>query len=235
MFLYGKHSVFERIKSRPQTIQKIFVQDSFDFTPIIKAVQSSGIPLERMHKKELLRIKRADNLQGIVARVKPFEYTLFEELTSQKQKSLIFLDRIYDPQNLGAIIRIAACMGGFAVVIPKHKACGITETTLHIASGGENFVPVALISNTSYALREAKKNSYWIAGAVVEGGTPLAETTFPHPLGIVLGSEGKGIRYGAQKHLDLKVSIPMSGSPLSFNVTTACAILCYEVSKQKKN
>ena len=235
VFLYGKNSVFERIKSNPASIRKIFVQDNFDVPLIENAIKSAGILFRRVSQQELSKIKRAGNIQGIVAEVNPFEYTPFEELISRPKNrpSFIFLDRVYDPQNLGAIIRTAACFGGFAVVIPKYNACEVTETVLHVASGGENFVPVSLVSNLSNALREAKNCGYWIAGAIVEGGDDITTTKFPFPLGIVLGSEGEGIRYGVQKHLDLKVYIPMGGIPLSLNVTMACAIFCYEISKQK--
>ena len=73
-------------------------------------------------------------------------------------------------------------------------------------------------------------------GAIIgEDAERLDEISLPFPLGVVLGSEGKGIRYGVQKHLDIKVQIPMRGAPLSFNVAAACAILCYGVASQRKD
>lgn len=236
MFIYGKNSVLERLKTHPSSIKNLYIQDSFDISSIDNVIQSAGITCRILSKHELNCIKRIDKLQGILAEVEPFRYTPFSELIKhhQKQKTLIFLDRIYDPQNLGAIIRTAACFGNYAIVIPKHKACEVTETAVHIASGGENYVPVSLVNNLSNALIEAKRNNYWITGAIVKGGEDITSTKFPFPLGIVLGSEGEGIRYGVEKHIDIKVYIPMKGTPLSFNVTIACAIFCYEVSKQKK-
>ncbi len=236
MFLYGKNSVAERIKTDAHGIRKIYVQDNFNAADIIKTIRSLNIPLERVKEKALTRIKRADRLQGIVAEVDRFTYTPFEELiggTSANRASLMFLDGINDPHNLGSIIRIAACFGGFAVVIPKHGSCEVNDTVMHVASGGENYVPVSLVTNLAASLRKAKDAGYWAAGAVVEGGTDVNEASLPFPLCLVLGSEGRGIRHGLQKLLDLKVTLPMRGARLSFNVSMAFAIFAHEIAKQR--
>ena len=146
----------------------------------------------------------------------------------------MFLDRITDPQNLGVIIRNAACFGGIDVVIPRFRACEVNETVLHVASGGENYVRISMVANLSNAIIKAKKSGYWIMGAVLEeGAQQIDKISLPWPLGLVLGSEGEGIRYGVGKHLDIKAHIPMRGAQLSFNVTVACAIFCQEISRQR--
>ncbi len=236
MFLYGRNSVLERINSKPSTIKKIFLQDNFDAPLITKRIKDERIPAGYVSPRKLFGLKHSKDLQGIVAEVKPFKYMPFEELISEQdnQRSLIFLDRLYDPQNLGVIMRITACFGNFAIIIPKHNACKITEAVLHVASGGENFVPVALVSNLLNAIIKAKKYGYWIVGTVIKEGADISETKFLFPLGIVLGSEGRGIRCGLSKLLDSRVHIPMEGAALSLNVAMACAIFCYEIANQRK-
>ncbi len=237
MFLYGKNSVFERLKADPKSIKKIFLQDGFSHPSIEKLIKSNNISVKQVTQKELFKIKQADSLQGIVAHVQDFKYADFDDLlfgNKKSQLSFIFLDRVFDPQNLGAMVRTAACFGKFAIVIPKHKACEVTETVLHIACGGENFVPIAMVSNLTNALIKAKDEGFWVVGAVVEDAQDLTKTQLPFPLCLVLGSEGKGIRYGLQKYIDIKVRIPMEGAPLSFNIGGACAILCYEITRQSK-
>lgn len=235
MCLYGKNSVFERIKANPASIKKIFVSENFSEPVIQAAIKAANIPLECFSKHELSKIKNISNHQGIIAYVSPFVYAFYEDLINEKEhkRCILFLDRVYDPHNLGAIIRTAACFGTFAIVIPKHKACEVTEAVLHVASGGENYVPISLVPNLLNAITKAKKSGYWIIGAVPEEGDDITKVDIPFPLGIVLGSEGEGIRYGIDKHLDIKVRIPMKGVPLSLNVTVACAIICHEVSKNK--
>ena len=149
MFLYGKNSVTERLKLKPESIIKIFLEDNFDDVYIEKLIKEKRIPLERINSQKLYRIKKADNLQGVIAKVGDFTYTAFDDflLAKDRHLTLIFLDRVYDPQNLGAIIRTAACFGGFALIIPKHKACEVNETALHVAQGAENHIPIAMVSN----------------------------------------------------------------------------------------
>ena len=236
MFLYGKNSVLSRVISDPKTIKQIFIQEGFDDIDIIKRLESSKIAVKTVSPKRLLSIKRKDDLQGIVAEVEPFKYAALEDLINppdDKKPTLIFLDRICDPQNVGSIIRTIACFGGFAVIIPAHNSCKVTDAVVHVASGGENHVPVALVSNLSNAIIAAKKSGYWIAGSVIGQGKDIAKADFPFPLGLVVGSEGQGVRYGIQKNLDLTVQIPMQGASLSFNVATACALFCYEIVRQR--
>ena len=93
-----------------------------------------------------------------------------------------------------------------------------------------------MVSSLSNAIIRAKKRGCWIIGAEAGGNaSDITKTSFPFPVGLVVGSEGEGIRYGIQKHLDMKVRVPMQGASLSFNVGVACAIFCYEIAKQRKD
>jgi 23S rRNA (guanosine2251-2'-O)-methyltransferase len=236
MYLYGKNSVLERLKSNHGSIKQIFIQDNFRAEEIMKLIKSRGVPSKKVSEKDLSRIKRADRLQGIVAEVEKFSYIPFEELLNmpaEKKLSLLFLDGLNDPHNLGSIMRIAACFGNIALVIPGHGSCEVNDTVMHVASGGENFVPVSLVTNLSSALLKAKKAGYWVVGTVVEDGEDVNKTSLPFPLCLVLGAEGKGIRYGIQKHLDLRITLPMKGAELSLNVAMACAVFAHEIAKQR--
>ncbi|MBN1871333.1 MAG: 23S rRNA (guanosine(2251)-2'-O)-methyltransferase RlmB [Candidatus Omnitrophica bacterium] len=238
MFLYGRISVFERLKSNPKSIKKILLQENISLPNIETLAGEKKVPVERLSLNEMKRYKGNKDLQGVIAKVDRYQYASFEDMLNQaekKQSVLIFLDRISDPHNLGSVMRTVSCLGDFGIVIPQFNACGVTEAVLHVASGGENYVPVSLVSNLSTAISKAKEKGFWIAGALAEGDTQsIKETSFPFPLGLVLGSEGEGIRYGLQKNLDLKISIPMKGAKLSFNVGVACAIFCYEISRQRE-
>ena len=226
----------ERLKTNPKSIKKMFLQENFKAPYISDIIKATNIPLKRVSEKELRKIKHADRLQGIVAEVENFKYTSFDELLQNppdKNLSFIFVDSINDPHNLGSIIRTAACFGGFSVVIPKYSSCEVNDTVVHVASGGENFVPVSMVNNMSTALIKTKKAGYWAVGTVVEEGEDINNVSLPFPLCLVLGSEGKGIRHGVKKQLDMKVSLPMRGVELSFNVAMACAIFCHEISRQR--
>ena len=235
-FLYGKNSILERLRVNPKSIKRVYLQDNFNVGSILNLVTKHKIPTQKVREKELYRIKRADRLQGILAEVYKFEYTPFEELISEGKNSttsIIFLDDINDPHNLGSLLRITACFGDFALVIPRHSSCEVTDSVMHVASGGENYTPIAQVSNTVNAIIKAKDAGFWIAGTVVEGGENINTKSLLFPIGLVLGSEGRGIKPAIIKHLDMKITLPMKGAQLSFNVAMAGAVFCHEIDRQR--
>ncbi len=233
-YLYGKNSVSERLRADPRSIRRVFLQKNFSEEGIGRQLSAARIPTEVLSERELSKVKRADRLQGIVAEVEPFRYTPFKEIVSSPdQPTLVVLDNLSDPNNLGSILRLSACFDRIALVIPEHRACRVNDTVMHVASGGENYVPVSMVTNTSQSLREAKEAGYWVAGTVVEGGESLPKASLPFPFCLVLGSEGSGIRPGVEKQLDLKLTLPMHGAELSLNVAMACAIFLYEITRQR--
>ena len=145
------------------------------------------------------------------------------------------MDGLTDPQNLGNIIRTVACLGGFSIVLPTHDSVEVTETVLRVSAGGDNYVKVAQVSNLNQAILKAKENDFWIAGTVVEEGQSIYEMEWPFPLGLVIGSEPKGIRETIRKNLDMTVTIPMAYERLSLNVATATALCCYEIIRQRQS
>jgi 23S rRNA (guanosine2251-2'-O)-methyltransferase len=238
MYLYGKNSIIERIQANPGSIRTIYIREGLSLPAIERSSRAHKIQIERLSVGDLEKMRPQKDLQGVVAKVDKFQYATVDELLHEAihgGRTILFLDRINDPHNLGVIIRLSACFGGFSIAIPSREACQINETVLHVASGGENYVPIASVNNLAPVIDKAKELGFWIAGAVVDGeGEDITRVSFPFPLGVVLGSEGAGIRKGLQKRIDIRTWIPMRGAPLSFNVNVACAIFCHEISKQKQ-
>ncbi|MBU0468457.1 MAG: RNA methyltransferase [Candidatus Omnitrophica bacterium] len=239
MKLYGKNTVMERLRVDPKSIQKIFVEEAYKGTGNIqKKARQWGVPVYVIGSSKMLKIARNKNTQGVLADVGEYAYIDYDELLEnalKKRRCLVFLDGLTDPQNLGAIIRSLACFGKFSVVLPTHDSVSITETVLRVASGGDNYVQVSMVANLSNAIKKAKDARFNIVGSTVIGGEPLDEVKFDFPLGIVIGSEQKGIRERVQDLLDIKVTIPMAAETLSFNAAHATTVLCYEITKQQKN
>lgn len=237
MYLYGRNSTYERIMSRPGSVRTVYLREGLSLPSLERLIAHKKIPCERISASSLDRMRPQKDLQGVVAKVDLYEYTPSEKLISDALESggtLIFLDRVNDPHNLGVIIRLSACFGGFSLIIPSREACQVNETVLHVASGGENYVPIASVNNLAPVIDEAKELGFWIAGAMVdEAAEDITRASLPFPLGLVLGSEGGGIRKGLQKRLDIRAFIPMRGAPLSFNVSMACGIFCHEITKRK--
>jgi len=236
MYLYGRNSVMERIKARPETVRRVYLREGLSAPDLEKLIRLKHIDSERLPAASLDKMRPQKDLQGVVARVDLFRYSDSEELIAgaiSENRSLIFLDRINDPHNLGVVIRLSACLGKFSLVIPSREACQVNETALHVASGGENYVPIASVNNLAPVLDTARDSGFWVAGAIAgDESEDISTLSFPIPLALVLGSEGSGIRKGLQKRLDIRVGIPMPGAPLSLNVGIACAIFLHEISKQ---
>ena len=237
IYLYGRNSVIERVKARPESVRAVYLRKGLSVPDLEKEIGRRKINLERLDGDALDRMRPQKDLQGVVAKVDRFSYVAPEQLIEDAlagQRTLLFLDRVNDPQNLGVIIRLAACFGKFSIVIPSREACQVNETVLHVASGGENYVPIASVNNLAPVMDAAKDAGFWLVGAVVgDEAEPISSVNFPFPLGLVMGSEGGGIRKGLQKRLDIRARIPMNGVPLSFNVSMACAIFLHEVAKQQ--
>ncbi len=235
MKLYGKNPVLERIKAAPGTIRDLYLQKRTDLSEIVKEAKRAGITFKSVDKAWFPDRCGDVHTQGVMAEIDEFTYASFPRMLSDCLNGAVtpvFLDGVSDPQNLGAIIRNLACLGGFAIVLSEHGSAHVTETVLRVASGGENYIKIAKVTNIATAVKKAREEGIWIAGAVVDGKDILAaELAFP--MAVVIGSEGKGVRPGVKKYIDAAVSLPMRGASLSYNVAVATALFCYEVYRRK--
>lgn len=239
MRLFGKNPVFERLRADPKTIRRVYIQQGFPQAAFVhKKAKQHKLPVVNVPRHKMDKLGRNTNAQGIMADIDDFAYTPYDELLGfvyKRKLSLVFLDEVQDPQNLGAIIRSLGCFGRFAIVLPTHKSVKVTEAVLRIASGGENHVYISLVPNIVNAIKAAKEEGVTILGSVVGTGEPVNDVKISFPVGLVMGSEQKGIRKVVEKHIDTTVTIPMLIDRLSFNVAHATTIFCYEIFRQKYN
>jgi 23S rRNA (guanosine2251-2'-O)-methyltransferase len=155
------------------------------------------------------------------------------EKTIKENGYLLFLDRIEDPHNLGAIFRSADAFRVSGIVLPKDRSATITETVVKASTGAVFYVPFAIVNSFSTALREFKEAGGWLFG-LEAGGKPLSKVSFPFPLGLVAGSEGRGISKSSLKYLDQLVEIEMGGHVNSLNVSNAVAIALYRIFLERR-
>jgi len=238
MKLYGKNPVIERLKSNPKSIHRIMIaEDHVELAYIRKKCHQWGISISTVPHSKIQRLAQNLNTQGILADIEDFVYVPLDELLDyalEKKRVPVFLDNLNDPQNLGGIIRTCGALGIFDIVLPTSESVSVTESVLRVACGGENYLSVAKVSNLGNAIEKAKKMGFWILGTVVEGPPNLTEITLQFPLGLVMGSEEKGVRDIIIKKLDAAVMIPMKNQRMSLNVAHATSMVCYEIVRQKK-
>jgi len=238
MKLYGKNPVIERLKSNPKSIKRVMIDENHvDLTYIRKKCHQHGIGVQAVPHSKIQRLAQNLNTQGILADIDDFAYVQFDDLLQnafEKRRTPVFLDNLNDPQNLGGIIRTCGALGVFDIVLPTTESVSVTESVLRVACGGENYLSVARVANIGNAIEKAKKMGFWILGTVVEDAVSLTEQKLQFPLGLVMGSEEKGVRDIILKKLDAKVMVPMKNQRMSLNVAHATSILCYEIVRQKK-
>lgn len=237
MKLSGKNPVLERIKSNPKSIKRLFIEEGHgEKEYVLMKCHQHNIPVMVVPFTKIQKMANSTSTQGILAEIEDFPYMDFNDLLEQslkKNRILIFLDNVTDPQNLGGIVRSAGALGVFDLVIPTTEAVGVTEAVLRVACGGENFLSIARVSNLANAITKAKDAGYWVAGTAINQAKSLYDVKFEAPLGLVFGSEAKGIRDVIRKKLDCEVTIPMKQERMSLNVSHAIAIFCVEALRQR--
>lgn len=227
--------LLEALKSSPDRINKIWIQQGKGqrkIGEIILMAKAKRIPLLFVPKRRLDRLDR--NHQGVVAFLAAKTYTpLSTLLSSSGVPFLVLLDGIEDPQNLGAIIRAAEGAGVDGIILPERRAVGLTEAVALVSAGAVEHLKIARVKNLARTMEDLRKKGVWLVGA--EGGSAAFWYEFDYklPVGLVLGSEGKGLRPLIKKRCDKILSIPLLGQINSLNVASAASIFFYEVVRQR--
>ena len=149
---------------------------------------------------------------------------------------LVALDGVEDPQNLGAIARVADGAGCAGLLLTRRNAPPLTPAVSRASAGAIEHLPVGRVPNLARALAELREHGFWSVGAVVRDGMPIYDVPanlWEGPLAFVLGAEGKGLRPGVESALDHRVEIPMHGQVESLNVSAASAVLLYEAARHR--
>lgn len=160
---------------------------------------------------------------------------LFELVENSEKIFLLFLDGIQDPHNFGACLRTADGAGVDAVVIPMKNQVGITPTVRVVACGGAESVPVVQVRNFYHVISELKKMGVHFVATSDRAKQSLYSVDMNRPVGIVLGSEGNGVRRLTAETCDDLVRIPMHGEVECLNVSVSAGVCLYEVVRQRKN
>lgn len=205
---------------------------------IEKLARSKGVYVEHRDRKYLDSLAPDLNHQGVIALGFEFRYTPLENILSRLEKTgenpfLILLDQIQDPQNLGAIIRSAEAVGAHGVVIPSRRSAQVTAAVFKASAGAVSYIPIVLEKNLNSLVEQLKKRGFWIFGTDASGSELYHEVDYRGPVGLVLGSEGKGISRLLKEKCDYLVNIPMRGKINSLNASAAGAVLMYEVLRQR--
>jgi 23S rRNA (guanosine2251-2'-O)-methyltransferase len=228
--IYGSRPVVEALQSGRRKVFEIF--DSIGDQEVTKAADSRGIKPKRVSRQRVDELSRGGVHQGVVARVEPYPYSGLGEILAPPEPLVLVLDGVTDPRNLGAALRAAESAGASGVVIPRDRAAGVTAAAVKASAGASEHVRVARETNLRRAIEEMKEAGLWVYAAEA-AGTPYTQLDLTGPIGLVFGSEGRGVRRLVREACDGAVAIPMLGNVGSLNVSVAAAVLLYEVWRQR--
>jgi 23S rRNA (guanosine2251-2'-O)-methyltransferase len=228
--IYGSRPVVEALQSGRRKVFEIF--DSIGDQEVTKAADSRGIKPKRVSRQRVDELSRGGVHQGVVARVEPYPYSGLGEILALPEPLVLVLDGVTDPRNLGAALRAAESAGASGVVIPRDRAAGVTAAAVKASAGASEHVRVARETNLRRAIEEMKEAGLWVYAAEA-AGTPYTQLDLTGPIGLVFGSEGRGVRRLVREACDGTVAIPMLGNVGSLNVSVAAAVLLYEVWRQR--
>ena len=236
--LFGVNPVREALRGNRRAFE-LFVQTSGSDQRIAKLAamaEERGIPVRRRERADLERLAGNSHHQGVVLRVAPFTYTDLDDFLANMAGETLFLlmlDGIQDPQNLGALIRSAACAGVQGVIIPKDRACGVTPVVEKASAGAVETLQVIQVTNLVQAMERLKQSSCWIYGLAGEAAGSVYQTDLKGNLALVVGSEGEGLRPLVRKQCDGLLAIPQYGGVSSLNASVAGGIVMFEAARQR--
>ncbi len=233
-FIYSRNAVYETLRAKRRDVFKLQIaegaQEKGRLAEILKMAKERRIPVEKVQRARLDKFHQ--NHQGVVADVSGYSYSdLVEilELANQKNEPpfILLLDSLNDPQNFGTLLRTAEAVGVHGVIIPLAHSVEVTPAAVNASSGATEHLLIAR-SNLAQTIDSLKEAEVWIvgldqAGTAIEAGSRHLRGA----LGLVVGSEGEGIRQLVRSKCDIVLKLPMRGKIESLNASVAGSIALY--------
>lgn len=234
-FIYSRNAVYETLRAKRRDVFRIQitegVQEKGRLIEILKMAQERRIPVERVPRTRLDKVHQ--NHQGVAAEVSGYSYSdVVEILDDANQKDeppfILMLDSLNDPQNFGTLLRTAEVVGVHGVIIPLAHTVEVTPAVVNASSGASEHLRIAR-SNLAQTIDTLKAENVWIVG-LDENGEMIGEKTQRHltgAVGLVVGSEGEGIRPLIHSKCDIVLKLPMRGQIESLNAAVAGSVALY--------
>ncbi len=236
-FIYGLWPIIECLRADRRQFEKLIMTDKLEEKGLVAEIanlaREKGIDVSRVQRRILDDVSDNSNHQGMALRVSNYPYVDVEELLQRADKLgekpfILILDLLKDPQNVGSLIRVADAVGIHGIILQDRRQVAITPSVVASSSGAVEHILVAQVTNLVNAMKELKENDVWIVGMDVGPNVPaLDKQDLNMSLGLVMGSEGEGMRRLVRDTCDFLVTLPMRGQVGSLNVATAGSIALY--------
>lgn len=239
-YIYGKHASYAALTNSKSEVRRAYIsQNILEDSNFASALK--GVNYEIRDKAFLDRLTAKDQAggvhQGIVLECRPVEWYSLQEITDlmeqKKQATIVALDQVTDPHNLGAILRNCQAFGVTAVIVTKDNSAIKSPVVAKVASGALEHVPVCVVANLSQAIKNLQNQGFWAIALDANTSEDIDEIRDFDKKILVLGAEGAGLRALTKQTCDITVKIPIHESIDSLNVSATSAIALYVASLKK--
>lgn len=236
--VFGKIPVRNALTGRRKPI-RLFLNAAHPDKELMDLAKKANVSVKLIPAEQLDRMTEHLNHQGAVCSIPEFEYTPLEKILEfvkdKKDSTIIMLDGLEDPVNFGSIIRSSTAFDVDAIIIGKNRQVPVTGTVSKIATGGEEIIPIAQVTNLSQTLEVMKKAGYWIVASAGEGKDVYDQINYSGKIVLVVGSEGFGVSRLVREHSDFVASIPLPGQVKALNASIATAVFLSEINSYRRN
>lgn len=241
--LGGRHAVGEALRARRRQLVRLYLEEGSlhgEGEPLEALAQSAGVPVDRIASTRFARLAGPEaRSQGVLLDAGPLPEVPLDALLAGEpgQRRLVALDGVEDPQNVGAVIRVAEAAGAGGLLMTHRRAPPLSPAVARASAGALEHLPIARVTNLPRALGLLKESGFWSLGAEPDAVLDLYDAPdrlLAGDLIVVLGAEGRGLRRGVRSVLDHEVRIPMLGRVESLNVSSAAAILLFELQRRAR-
>ncbi len=240
--LYGRQPVRETLRAGRRKVNLVVfsdgVKDSEEILEIKSLCETAGVKVEYFKREDLEAWTNGANHQGVCAFAEAFPYSELDEIADafaavQDNATVVVLDHVQDPQNLGSILRTCECAGVVGVVLPVARAVEVTPAAVRASAGAAEHLKIARVSNLVVALERFKGCGAWITGLeAVPSAKPYSKIDYSGKVCLVIGSESHGICSPVRRKCDFMARLPLCGSVNSLNAGVAAALALYEILRQ---
>ncbi len=220
-----------------QTIKNIYLLNGFKNPQIYKLIKEKNFNFTYLNAKQMEELVGKANHQGVIVEVNDYSYyeldDLLKELENVKYPCIAILDGIEDPHNFGAILRSGDAFGIDGYIIASNRQVGLTNTVAHVSTGAIEYSKVCKVTNLNQTINKLKENGYWIVASDGSAKMNYRDVDYKMKIGVIIGSEGKGIGPLLLKNSDYVTKIDMVGHVNSLNASVAAALYFNAIMESK--
>jgi 23S rRNA (guanosine2251-2'-O)-methyltransferase len=236
-WIYGRHVVAAALANPARSLERLVLTRDGEDALAKDGVQPRIRPEIRSNQEISALLPEGAVHQGFALKAAPLAEkhieTVIAELAEGAPATVVVLDQVTDPRNVGAILRSAAAFGAAAVILPERHGADTTAALAKAASGALESVALVRVTNIARALETLKNAGFWTVGLAARAGETLASVDLTGRIALVLGAEGSGLRRLVAETCDIRARLPISDAMESLNVAAAAACALYEVARRR--